>query len=269
MTKVADDDTTPPTGGAPEPVNRLFVDNAARAFHAASPLPAVPPEWVPLAELPGWVACRYGVPTHVFAGELVLAVRRRSELRHRIHISPNRNTGRLPHGLDASHDYPKRTVVVDWETAEADWTQGTVLVIGLGDGTKLRLPIEVFWEDVEPYVSARLRRWTLKPPDAAAQTPKTLQIAAAEVASVEPGVPSGKPLPPFDAKGAMGQLAAKKVAGGWAIAPSERVTKEFLLQLYDTVPRAPHRKIRRDLWPNIRRGPPSKQRPGEIATRKH
>lgn len=129
MTKVEDEGITPPPGGALETINRLYDARAFVDHHHAAALPAVPPEWVPLAELPAWVACRYGVAAHVFAADLVLAVRRRSELRHRIQMSPDRFTGRLPPGLDTTHTYPKRTVVVDWETVEADWATGTVVVL--------------------------------------------------------------------------------------------------------------------------------------------
>ena len=180
MTKAPGDDSTPPTAGAPEPINSLYDDNAARAFandRAASPLPAVPPEWVPLAELPGYVARRYGVASHVCGGDLVLDVRRRAALRHRIHISPDRITGRLPPGLDTTYAFPKRTVVVDWEAAETDWLKGEVLFCRLPDGTELRLSIDVLWEDVELYVSLRLRQWTLRPSGAPAPI-QTSQVAA-------------------------------------------------------------------------------------------
>jgi hypothetical protein len=91
MTKVEDDGITPRTVGVPEPANRLYDDNPPRAFvddHSAVALPAVPPQWVPLAELPGWVARRYRVASQVVAGDLVLAARSsRAGLRHRIHTS--------------------------------------------------------------------------------------------------------------------------------------------------------------------------------------
>jgi hypothetical protein len=49
----------------------------------ADPLPPIPPEWVPLADLPEWIARHYGASVAIAAAELILAVRR-GELRHRI-----------------------------------------------------------------------------------------------------------------------------------------------------------------------------------------
>jgi hypothetical protein len=77
----------------------------------------------------------------------------------------------------------------------------------------------------------------------------------------EGGAPQKQPLPPFNAREAKALLVAKKLGGDWAVAPTEAVSRDFLLLNYRGVPNDLHRQIRREVWPDIRRGPRPKPRP--------
>jgi hypothetical protein len=74
--------------------------------------------------------------------------------------------------------------------------------------------------------------------------------------------------PPFNAREAKALLAAKKVGGTWTNPPTETESVTFLLLHFSEVPRDPHRKIRHELWPNIRRGPRRKSETRRISRRK-
>lgn len=67
---------------------------------------------------------------------------------------------------------------------------------------------------------------------------------------------------PFILNEAMAQLVVKRHTGEWLTAPSEKVSKEYLLLIFERVPDHPHRKMRRRLWPDIRRGPKTAKRAG-------
>ncbi len=157
-------------------------------------LPAVPPEWVPLADLPGWIARRYGVSGDAVATSLILAVRREvSLLRHRIPGIEAR-FGRsgiqvLPPGLDWKRAWGGNKVAEDgivvthWEAAKADWSNGTV-----GgwewDGTRERLQIEVLWASVEELAVFWVQKWKRE----------TSEVPAVEAAAPKRG--GGRPANP-------------------------------------------------------------------------
>ena len=133
---------------------------------SCSQLPPVAPEWPRLADLPGWVARRYGVSAHIAAPDLILAVRRGS-LRHRVppikadHSSMRRPS--LPPGLaEESPHGVRRVFVSSWVLAEASWADGTVGGCER-DGARQRLAIEVDWRSVEDFVSGvTVRVWKQK-----------------------------------------------------------------------------------------------------------
>jgi hypothetical protein len=120
---------------------------------------------------------------------------------------------------------------VDWEAGRARWKQ---------DADGIDYPLEVSWAAVTDAVT-RLRRHTDEPQ---------------------------KPRSPFDARKAKTLLAAKKVCGDWPDAPTEPVTRAYLLQTFSGVSNDPHRQIRRELWPDIRRGRRPKRRHGGLAGKK-
>src|SRR4051794_28771927 len=114
-------------------------DEHSTPFPDGDALPDVPPEWVALSDLPGWVARWYGVSSTVIAPHVVDAVWT-GELRpwHRIAgIRPDGPARVLPAGLtdtgvrpiydrhaEERPDY--RIVAYDWTAAEVDRRKGTV-----------------------------------------------------------------------------------------------------------------------------------------------
>ena len=76
--------------------------------------------------------------------------------------------------------------------------------------------------------------------------------------------PAAAKLPPFDSKRAKALLAAEKVGGLWREnAPTEGESKEFLRKHFAGIPNEPHRKVLRELWPDVRRGPRPKRKAAE------
>src|SRR4051794_16377475 len=122
--------------------------------------PTIPPEWVRVFELPGWVRriCRTDDKV-IVRRELILAVRHR-ELPHRVQyksrpvsLSSPRHPSLPPGLVEQAHGFQdKRVVVASWELAEADWKDCTVGGWNQGDGTRQRLPIEVPWKNVADLV---------------------------------------------------------------------------------------------------------------------
>jgi hypothetical protein len=144
-------------------------------------LPEVAPDWVPLADLPGWIARCYGVRLATVAAEVVDAVWT-GELRvpHRVAgIKPNnrRNGALLPSGLaEAGGDpfgisfslfedrwsndkFEARIVADDWSDADVDRRNGTVGGWPQKNGVRERLLIEVSWEAAKAWAGPRVKRW--------------------------------------------------------------------------------------------------------------
>lgn len=78
--------------------------------------------------------------------------------------------------------------------------------------------------------------------------------------SLEKKHPTNGGKPKFNAGGAKAQLVARKMSD-WATPPTESESRNFLLQIYNGVPNEQHRRIRREVWPDmIRRGRPKTKR---------
>jgi hypothetical protein len=100
------------------------------------------------------------------------------------------------------------------------------------------------------------------------QLPTTLEsyceltVWPAEVAAADQGPDAANadkpPLPPFDPRKAKALLVARKDGGDWPKAPTEVETRNFLLLHFRGVSNDVHGEIRREVWPNIRRGRPPK-----------
>src|SRR4051794_11121874 len=133
---------------------------------AADDDPIIPPEWVRLSELPGWIHRIYNVGSDGIRRELILAVRHRRQIPHRVQCQVNIHRPRgypsLPPGLELTDGFlgqRRHVFVADWGLAAADWQSCTVGGWTQGDGTRERLPIEVRWESVEDFVAIRLFGW--------------------------------------------------------------------------------------------------------------
>jgi hypothetical protein len=123
---------------------------------------SIPPEWVTLADLPRWVDRVHGVRSEAITRDLLLAVRSKLEIQHRVTCKPRDMTHSpsLPPGLvHAMWHGIRRVFVEDWGVAKADWKAGTVGGWKQDDGTREPLPIEVPWEAVDWFVRSRLRGW--------------------------------------------------------------------------------------------------------------
>src|SRR3954468_217764 len=102
----------------------------------------IPDEWVTLANLPRLVGLIYGVRSGAITRELILAVRSKHQIQHRIPCKPRDRTRSpsLPPGLEQeSRAAVLRVFVTDWETADPDWKSLTVGGWKQDDGTRERL----------------------------------------------------------------------------------------------------------------------------------
>src|SRR4051794_38094808 len=114
----------------------------------------IPPEWVRLSELPGWIHRIYNVSSDGIRRELILGVRHRREIPHRVQCRTITHGPSLPPGLELTDGFlGRRVFVANWEVAGADWQSCTVGGWKQGDGTRERLPIEVPWANVGDFVA--------------------------------------------------------------------------------------------------------------------
>jgi hypothetical protein len=159
--------------------------------------------------------------------------------------------------------------VASWDKAAFD--AATFTVAGLwriSTGMRERHKIEVFWSDVERWARNRIDIIcpttgtgvggpTVRP--IGNDTPAVLAPESAPMA-VAPAPATVVARVPFESRRAKALLAGEKVGGCWGtIIPTEVETARFLRLHFTGVPSDPHRKIRRELWPDNRRGPRSKR----------
>ena len=133
------------------------------AGHDGPSLPAVPPEWVRLADAPAWIASIVGngISAQDLWVSLVLAVRDKRFPRHRIpNVRPHPTAfEEMPPGLAfLSKDERPRSIVTDWAAARFDDRSGTVAGRRVAAGERERKAIEILWADVEQWVALDLRR---------------------------------------------------------------------------------------------------------------
>jgi hypothetical protein len=128
----------------------------------------IPPEWVPLSVAPNWIDRIYDVSGGAVRRELILAVREKLHIPHRVLCKLRTSSTRiLPSGFVYEWSWGVQCVfVTDWELAEADWKSCTVGGWKNSDETRERLPIEVPWKWVDSFVRPRLRGWKRETADA-------------------------------------------------------------------------------------------------------
>jgi hypothetical protein len=149
---------------------------AAASLRAVDPHPTIPPEWLQLADAPCWIDRVHGVRSDAITRDLFLAVRIKYEIQHRVWCEWRyRYTSLiLPDGLVYGDRSFPCIYVSNWETAGADWSNGTVGGWEQDDGTRARLPIEVPWKAVDWFVRPRLRGWKREAAEARAETDRDM-----------------------------------------------------------------------------------------------
>lgn len=162
----------PPSGLLP---SRPMAVSMTTDKGSTDPLPDIPPEWLPLTDLPGSVARWYGVSVATVAAEVVEAVWTGGlRTAHRIAgVEPRGHYRKLPCGLVRKNEgawgklldvdgraVPDSWIVADdWTVAEVDRRDGTVGGWAEKDGPRKRLSIEVLWKAVKDFSAIRVWRW--------------------------------------------------------------------------------------------------------------
>jgi hypothetical protein len=144
----------------------------------------------------------------------------------------------------------------DQNAAKRDIDRALRYLANLGPGIKASLSRpaqyqrrrrikEVFFRTSE------VREWLTPWPN------KVPTIVNRNVASAD--IPQKEKLPPFDTTKAKRLLLSLRVSKVWSDAPTEPECRAFLLKFFNGVPNDPHRKIRREVWPDNRPGPKTKR----------
>jgi hypothetical protein len=122
--------------------------------------PAPPPEWVALADAPGWIERVFDIPAKPMWIPLVLAVRDYRAVRERraprhclFGVVERTQRGRrmLPSGL--ARDNEHRVYVSDWTKADPENELGVTGTVTGWPG--MRCPVALLWTDVERWVRPR------------------------------------------------------------------------------------------------------------------
>lgn len=178
-----------------------------------TPLPEVPPDWVPVAVLPRLLAVHYRDDRAIVASDAAEAVwSGRLRFRHRIvgvepYVVNSRRHGTIeswPPGLehtglpankfdpsfnarwgdgDLFSSEPDRLVALDWTKADANRLDGTVGGWPDQDRSRVRHTIEVPWAEVRKWADRQIKRWKLRE---GTDVPATPSGEASRKAAVEP-----------------------------------------------------------------------------------